>query len=68
MAIGLVMGKKSSNNIINNDTMSDNKVVASYVPRGTCYTRKGNSSFSIRAYFDKILHIISAYQELWVLV
>ena len=29
-------GKKSSNDITNNDKMSDDEVVASYVPRGTC--------------------------------
>ena len=29
-------GKKSSNDITNNDTMSDDEVVASSVPRGTC--------------------------------
>ena len=30
-------GKKSSNDIIINDTMSDDEVVASDVPRGTCF-------------------------------
>ena len=30
-------GKKSSNDIIIKDTMSDERVVASYVPRGTCF-------------------------------
>ena len=29
--------KKSSNDIINNDTLSDDEVVASHVPRGTCF-------------------------------
>ena len=32
--------KKSSNVIIINDAMSDDEVVASDVPRGTCYPQK----------------------------
>ena len=31
-------GKMSSNDIINNSTMSDDEVVASDVPRGTCFS------------------------------
>ena len=30
-------GKTFSKDIINNDTMNDDEVVVSYVPRGTCY-------------------------------
>ena len=30
-------GEKSSNEIINNDMISDDEVVASYVPRGTWF-------------------------------
>ena len=46
-------GKKSSNDIINNDTMSDDEVVASYdviYPRGTCSPRarpRWNMSFYV---------------------
>ena len=32
--------KKSINDMINNDKMSHDEVVASYVPRGTCYPQK----------------------------
>ena len=39
-------GKKSSNNIIINDTMGDDEVVASDVPRGTCYSSHYRVSFS----------------------
>ena len=39
--------EKSSNHVINNGTISDDEVVASDVPSGTCFIRKDDRARSI---------------------
>ena len=61
-------GKKSSNDIIINDTMSDDEVVASNVPHGTCFTESPPSSVHPSHIYSKKnlkLRVWAKFQTVW---
>ena len=53
-------GKKSSNDIIINDTMSDDKVVASHVPSCTCYFDAYEET-TVERYFSPLLFFLTEF-------
>ena len=64
--------KKSSNDIMINETMSDDELVASDIPRGTCYTSlyeeglsvrlENNCSFNVFIFFGRIFSLTRTCQ------